>query len=107
MKLTRDQVYQIITQEGEYAKKYDCKVSSPPDSICDAEKALELWLLWMEQYVLDARKAATNGYNREEALEHLRCALSMGINAAMYHGLPVRELKDTFCSDLRNAMEDS
>lgn len=107
MKLTREQVYQIITQEGEYAQKYDCKTSVPPESICDAEKPLELWLLWIGQYIADAQKAATNGYNREEALESLRCALSMGVNAAMHHGLPQREQKDTFCSDLRRAMEES
>jgi hypothetical protein len=90
MKLTREKVYELITEEAEYATKYDCKTSSPPRSLADKDKPLELWLLWIQQYVADACKAATNDFNREEALESLRCALSMGVNAAIYHGLPSR-----------------
>jgi hypothetical protein len=91
MKLTREQVYDIITAEGDYAKKFDCGVSSPPDNICDADKPLELWICWMEQYLSDARKAVTNGYCKPKALHLLRSVLSLGVNAAMYHGLPDRE----------------
>lgn len=91
MKLTREEVYNIITDEGEYAKKYDCKESTPPISTADKDKPLEVWLLWVEQYVAEARKAATSEYNREEALKNLRCALSLGVNAAIYHGLPKRK----------------
>jgi len=45
----------------------------------------------MEQYLVDARKAATNGCNKPEALQNLRKILSLGLNAAMRHGLPRRK----------------
>jgi hypothetical protein len=94
MKLTREQVNEIVRQEGEFAKRYDCQVSYPPRHICDADKPLEQWLLWMEQYVQDARKYATSGYDYDKALDCLRSALSLGANCAMYHGLPERKVNE-------------
>jgi hypothetical protein len=87
MKLTREQVYEIITDEGNYAKKYDIELSHLPENHADADKSLETWLLWMEAYLEDARTHATRGYFREAALSSLRKVLSLGVNCAMYHGL--------------------
>ncbi len=90
MKLTSAEVLKTVENEIEYSKEYDCKVSEPPDRIAHADKPLELWLLWMEQYLADARKQVTSGYNKPQALHHLRVVLSLGFQAAMHHGLPGR-----------------
>lgn len=90
MKLTREEVNEVVAREGKFAKRYDCGKSSPPSQLADADKPLELWLLWMEQYLHEARKAVTSGYDKKKALHKLRVVLSLGTNAAMYHGLPSR-----------------
>ena len=90
-RLTKEQVWKIVCAESDYADKYDCEISLLPDRIAHDHKPLELWLLWMEQYLSDARKAVTNGYNKQEALNCLRIILSLGMNAAMRHGLPSRK----------------
>ena len=91
MKLSRNEVYEIIDEESEYAKKWDIERSNYPESVKDSEKPLEVWLLWMEEYLAAARKAATSSYDKSQALDELRCVLSLGINAATYHGLPRRK----------------
>lgn len=93
MRLTREKVYDIITREAEYAKKYDIPKSSA-GRIKDSDKNLETWLLWMEQYIAEARKEATIGYDKYKASGYLRQALSIGVNAAMYLGLPERFIED-------------
>jgi len=88
--MTREEVYAAITEEGVFAKNYDCQVSEPPRRLCDKDKPLELWLLWMKDYLDEACHAATGGFDREYALDRLRCVLSLGVNCAMSHGLPER-----------------
>lgn len=90
MKLTRQQISDIIAKEAKFAKRYDCGKSQPPYQLADKDKPLELWLLWMEQYLLEARQAITSGYDKQKALHKLRVVLSLGTNAAIYHGLPNR-----------------
>jgi len=89
-KMTFEQVCKVVRHEQEFAKQFDCGVSHAPDALADKDKPLELWLLWMEQYIADARRAMTSGFNRPLALDRLRCVLSIGMNAAMYHGIPER-----------------
>ena len=72
-----------------YAKVNSVKVAYP-DSVADKDKPVEVWLCWMQQYLDDARKAATAGYDKTKALDRLRCILNLGVNCAMYHGLPER-----------------
>ena len=86
---SRKEVYAIIDEEAEYAKKFD-RSESIPGRIKDADKPLEVWLLWMEEYLAEARKAATSSYDKNKALDRLRCVLSLGVNAAVYLGLPRR-----------------
>lgn len=90
MKLTNQEVFEIVEEEQSFAKQWDIGRSKFPESVADAEKPLEVWLLWMEQYLADARKAATASYDKTRALDRLRCVLSLGLNAAVYHGLPRR-----------------
>ncbi len=95
MKLMREEVFTVIEGEMDYAKKWDIGRSQYPDSLADAEKPVEVWLLWMEEYLSKARSAATAGYDKNKALDFLRQALSLGINCATYHGLPPRQPKTT------------
>ena len=91
MRLTPEEVFGIVRGEMDYAKKYDERRSSFPDSVGDKDKPVEVWLLWMEEYLAKARAAATAGYDKTEALAQLRRVLSLGFNCASYHGLPARE----------------
>jgi hypothetical protein len=93
MKLTREEVFAVVSGEMDYAKKWDTDRSQCPDSLADKDKPVEVWLLWMEEYLAKARAAATTGYDKTQALEFLRCALSLGMNCAAYHGLPERKPK--------------
>ena len=90
-KFTREYVYKIITREGEHAKKWDIERSKFPDSLMDADKPVEQWLYWIEAYLDKAKAAVLGGYDKTEALHNLRKALSLGVNCAMYHGLPERK----------------
>lgn len=90
MRLTREEVFGVVQGEMDYAKKWDAERSTFPDSVGDKDKPLEVWLLWMEEYLAKARAAATAGYDKTAALAHLRRVLSLGFNCATYHGLPAR-----------------
>ncbi|MEY4722854.1 MAG: hypothetical protein RLZZ324_367 [Candidatus Parcubacteria bacterium] len=89
-RLTEEQVFDAVSSERNYAKRYDVQPSQSPDHVGDADKPIEVWLLWMEQYLTEARAAATSGYDKDMALRLLRRVLSLGVNCAMYHGLPPR-----------------
>jgi|GEM_PF-3760362 len=91
MRMTREEAFAVIGGEMDYAKKYDEERSRFPDSVGDKDKPVEVWLLWMEEYLAKARAAATADYDKTAALGYLRSALSLGVNCAMYHGLPPRE----------------
>ena len=93
MRLTREEVFALIGGEMDYARKYDEKRSRFPDSLGDKDKPVEVWLLWMEEYLAKARAAATADYDKTAALAHLRSALSLGVNCAVYHGMPPRQPK--------------
>lgn len=91
MRMTREEVFAIIGGEMDYARKYDEERSRFPDSVGDKDKPVEVWLLWMEEYLAKARAAATADYDKTAALGYLRSALSLGVNCALYHGLPPRQ----------------
>lgn len=93
MRTTREEVFAIIGGEMDYAKKYDEERSRFPDSVSDKDKPVEVWLLWMEEYLAKARAAATADYDKTAALAYLRSALALGVNCATYHGLPPRQPK--------------
>lgn len=90
MKLTREEISAILVEEAEYAKQFDCGVSEPPRRYSDADKPLDVWLLFMQCYLNEAVHAHTIEHNRDKALECLRKVLSLGTNAALHHGLPRR-----------------
>ena len=90
--MTFSEVCRAIAAEQEFAQRFDVAVSRAPEHLSDKDKPLELWLYWMEQYLADAKKALTSGFNRKLALDRLRCVLSIGFNAAMHHGLPSRSV---------------
>lgn len=93
-KLSANDVFLIVKDEMEYAKKWDIGRSVFPESHADKDKNLETWLLWMQRYLNKACDEATGNYDKTKALDRLRCVLSLGFNAAMYHGLPEREHPD-------------
>ena len=86
-----DVVAQRVKQEFDHAKYWDDQ--RPPGSQKDKDKSVETWLLWMEEYLGQARRAATLTIDKGEALKNLRRVLNLGFNCAMYHDMPGREDK--------------
>ncbi len=87
---TREEVQQIVAEEQAHGDLFDCRESTLPKQHAHKDKSLETWLFWMQGTLAEAQRAITIDKDRDKALDRLRVALSLGTNAAMYHGLPRR-----------------
>lgn len=85
----RKLVYDLIDGEIEYAQHWD--KMRPESSQKDADKPIEAWLLWMEEYLSRARKAATTSVDKTEALENIRKLAGLAVNCMTYHPTPARK----------------
>ena len=90
MRRTISEIIACVEAEIRYARQWDKQRSEFPDSLRDADKPVEAWICWMEEYLLAMRREATLSINKEKALENLRKLLGLGINCAIYHGIEPR-----------------
>ena len=94
MVLTRKEVYEIIDSERDFQKYWDKKRAS--DSIDlpnDKDKAVETWILWMEEYLAKARMLATKSLDKKEALANIRNVVALGVACMEYRGAEKRATK--------------
>ena len=90
-RLSREAVYELITDEALFAEQFNVGVSRPPDQLADHDKSLMDWLGLMESYLQRAKQKAGCGFDQKGAKEDLRIALSLGVNALRYHGCEPRQ----------------
>lgn len=83
----REQVYQILDGEVEYAMSL-WDAGQKENSWPDKEKPVECWLVWMDTYISEAKKAATRSANKMVALDNIRKAAGLAVSCMTYH--PVR-----------------
>lgn len=89
--LSNKEVLTIVEGEQKFASQFDPGISNPPSKLADKDKSLEQWLVFMQRYLNRAIDNATVNFQPDKALEDLRIVLSLGFNAAKYHGLPERQ----------------
>lgn len=88
--MTREEVYALIDAEREYQKHWDEKRKTEAEVLggaqqLDKDKPVEAWILWMENYLLDARTAATKSLNKAHALEAIRKVTALGVACMEYN----------------------
>ncbi len=95
--MTREEVYKLIDTEREYQKHWDDKRKNEADDKIvggaqqlDKDKPVEAWILWIENYLLDARTAATKSLNKVHALEAIRKVAALAVACMEYNNTPPR-----------------
>lgn len=88
--MTREEVYKLLDGERAYQNFWDEKRKTETDvkggaQLLDKDKPVEAWILWMENYLLEARTAATKSLNKEEALEFIRKVTALGVACMEYN----------------------
>lgn len=90
--MTREDVYKLIDGERAYQNHWDDKRKAEADDKIvggaqqlDKDKPVEAWILWMENYLLDARTAATKSLNKADALEAIRKVAALAVACMEYN----------------------
>ena len=82
MNLTVDEIFEILEQRRQYLVRHVFKSQTQP---------VEVWLLWMEEYMNELRKALTLRGAELEVPYCLRSVLAVGLQCTYHHGLPTRD----------------
>ena len=77
--MKREDVYKLIDSEREYQNKWDKLRTEKELPLRDKYATVESWILWMEEYLLRARMAATNSVDKTEAFECIRKVTVLGV----------------------------
>lgn len=77
--MQRSEVYEAIDSERDYQDAKWGSIGQHPHEV-------EVWLLLMEQYLADARKAWASSPRDEAALLELRKVVSLGVACMEQHG---------------------
>ena len=77
--MKREDVYKLIDGERKYQNKWDVLRAKKGLPTKDEYATVESWILWMEDYLVRARTAATNDVDKTEALEQIRKVTALGI----------------------------
>ena len=91
---TREEVYEAISSERDYQNKWDETREAHPElgSYMDRDKPVETWILWMEEYLSEARTGATNSIDKSGSLENIRKVAALAVACMEYHGVSKRML---------------
>jgi len=90
---SREQVFHAINTERAYQEKWDqTRKEQGINSYMDKDKPVETWVLWMEEYMSQARKRATAQFDKTAALQNIRKVCALGVACMEYHGAPEREI---------------
>jgi hypothetical protein len=88
--MIRQEVYKLIDGEREYQKKWDRKREEEGRPARDSNFPVGAWILWMEEYLQRARKAATDNTDKTEALECVRKVTALGVACMEVNDTPAR-----------------
>lgn len=90
---SREQVFQAINTERAYQDKWDnARKEQGINSYMDKDKPVETWILWMEEYMHEARTRATAQFDKTSALSNIRKVAALAVACMEYHGAPEREI---------------
>lgn len=90
--MKREEVYKLIDGEREYQDaKWDAQRATAGEPLRKDYGVAEAWILWMEEWLSYARKAAANNIDKTEALEMVRKATALGVACMEYHDTPARQ----------------
>jgi len=89
---TRQEVYDIISSERDYQVKWDRDRTADPtiNSYMDKDKPVETWLLWMEEYLSQARSYATSSFDKGSSMDQVRKVAALAVACMEYHGAAKR-----------------
>ncbi len=93
MNTSTEQVIETLKAEFEYSQRWDKIRESrcAPDHQMDRNKPVESWILWMEQYLANARLEATRSTDKTAALHEVRKAAALALACLTYCGCPPRD----------------
>ena len=88
--MIREDVYRLINGERDYQNHWDEKRKTEAEVLggaqqLDKDKPVEAWILWMENYLLEARTAATKSLNKAHALEAIRKVAALAVACMEYN----------------------
>lgn len=93
MQTSIDQVIETVKSEFEYSQRWDKarEAKGEPEHKMDRNKPVESWILWMEQYLANARLEATKSTDKTAALHEVRKVANLALACLAYQGCPKRE----------------
>lgn len=77
--MKRENVYKLIDGERKYQEKWEILRAEKGLPAKDEYATVESWILWMEDYLVRARTAATNDVDKTIALEQIRKVTALGV----------------------------
>lgn len=90
--MEREQVYKLIDGEREYQDgRWDAARVKAGKPRRKDYGVVEAWILWMEEWLGYARKAAANNIDKAEALANIRKVTALGVACMEVHETPPRE----------------
>lgn len=90
--MSYDEVIEKIKAEFEFSQCWDkARIREGTDEALanlDKNKPVESWILWMEEYLHDARNKASKSRDKTEALHDVRKVANLAIACLVYRGCP-------------------
>ena len=97
--MTPEQIAEFITPEVAEAlqsENHYCASrwsEGTPNGRAFNERSIDEWILYMEDYISEARTQAVRG-DEEGALHTIRKVMNLGLNCMKQHGAPQREIEE-------------
>ena len=88
--MKREDVYKLIDGERVYQTKWDDERRAMGRPTRDEYATVESWILWMQEYLVRARVAATDNVDKTDALECVRKVTALGVACMEYNETPPR-----------------
>ena len=90
--MERKEVYRLIDGERAYQDKWDIERASKALPTRDKYANVETWLLWMDEYMARAKKAAAENVVKTPVLDIVRKITALGVACMEYvDGTPERK----------------
>ena len=90
--MNRSEVYRLIDGEREYQQYWDRERKDFNLSERDESLPVEAWILWMEDYLQQARRAATiENRDKTVALETIRKVAALAVACMEFNETPPRK----------------
>jgi hypothetical protein len=95
-KMTREEVYKLIDGERTYQDaKWDVARAKAGKPLRKDYGVVEAWIVWMEEWLGYARKAASTNIDKTEALANIRKVAALGVACMEVHETPPRIMPES------------